>query len=107
MSDISEIMAVLSDNYKIGIGVSTGIVVIIYALISIFSIRRVYKVKGKVTAWGMIPIVHIFLFLTGVKLPEKKVKIKKEETDGASLKKENDSSVDPDDIPLDDIGDIF
>jgi len=87
VSDNSELMAFLADNTRWGIGIATFIVVTAYITISISAIKRVYKYKGRVTAWGMIPVIHIFLFLTGVhfQLPKKKAKPKKEE----KQKKEN------------------
>ena len=78
---MSEIMKTLADNYKLGIGVLTGVAISVYILISVLSLVRVYKIKGKVTLWGMIPVVHLFLFLVGIKLPEKKIKPKKPVTD--------------------------
>jgi Mn2+/Fe2+ NRAMP family transporter len=63
-------MATLAENYLIGIGVTTGIVVVAYVLISIFAIRKRRKVKGDVSILGMIPIIHIALLFSGVKLPK-------------------------------------
>lgn len=67
---MSKVMAMLADNYLIGIGVTTGVVVVIYILISIFAIRKRRKVKGDISIIGMIPIIHIALFFSGVKLPK-------------------------------------
>ena len=69
-----ENMAWLSDNYRIGIGVISGIVILIYILITVFAIRHVYKKKGYIAIKGTIPILHLFLFLVG---REKKVKPKR------------------------------
>ena len=109
--EFSEIMVKLSDNYKVGIGIGTGIVVVLYISVSVFSIRRVYKYKGYVSLKGMIPIVHLFLFLVGRGKPKKKnqtgesnVTESKVEDQGDSNKGTDES--DTDDLDLEDL-DIF
>lgn len=71
---MSEIMAELATNYQLGIGISSGVMIVAYILISIFAIRKYRKVKGIVSILGMIPIVNIFLLFT-----RKKKGIEKEE----------------------------
>ena len=88
--ELAELMAKLSENYKIGIGVGTGIVVVVYILISIFAIRRVYKYKGYIALKGMIPVIHLFLFLVGVGSNKPK-KEKQGSADSAESKKGEDT----------------
>lgn len=62
---MQDFMKYWADNYQLGIGIITGVLVIIYILVSIFSIRVRRKRKGDISLLGMIPLFHIALFFMG------------------------------------------
>ena len=62
---MSEIMAKLAENYQIGIGVTSGILIVIYVVVSIFAIIKRRKLRGYVSVLGMIPFFNISLFFKG------------------------------------------
>lgn len=61
---MSELMVNLAENYQWGIGISSGVLIITYILISVFAIIRMYKMKDKIMISAVFPIIHIiYLFL--------------------------------------------
>lgn len=55
----SEIMAWLATNYWIGIGCTTGIVVLIYLIVSVLICVRARKRGVDVAVASMIPLWHL------------------------------------------------
>lgn len=64
---MKEMMATLAENYQLGIGVITGILVIMYITISVLAIIKRRKVYGNVSVLGMIPFYNITFFFSAKK----------------------------------------
>lgn len=62
----NETMYWLAENYRIGIGVSTGIVVLMYVCISILVLLKSRKMGVNVSIGAMIPIWHFKYLIQGV-----------------------------------------
>lgn len=83
----SETMAWLAENYKLGIGLSSGLVILIYIVLSVLAIKHLYKVRGYILVRGTLPVIHVFFLFAKPK--KKKVVVKKSDD-----KKEDESSDD-------------
>lgn len=70
----SEIMAWLAENYWIGIGVATGIVVVIYIVASILICVGARKRGVDVAVGAMIPVWHLKYIFAGREPKPKKPK---------------------------------
>lgn len=62
----NETMYWLAENYRIGVGVSTGIVVLMYVCISILVLLKSRKMGVNVSIGAMIPIWHFKYPIQGV-----------------------------------------
>lgn len=92
---MSEIMLKLATHYRIGISVISGVLIVIYTVLSIMSVRRFYLAKGKISLWGMIPLIQLKYFL-----PSKK---KTSEVEGKNTSTNDDIDAIFEDDLLDDI----
>lgn len=70
---MSEIMLSLANNYRLGIGVISAVLIILYLVVSILAIRKYRTVYGDFSVACMIPVVGFILFLIAV-LKDKKSK---------------------------------
>lgn len=64
---MKEMMASLAENYQLGIGVITGVLVVIYITISVLAIVKRRKVYSNVSVLGMIPFYNITFFFSAKK----------------------------------------
>lgn len=67
----------LSDNYMIGIGVITGVISLVYILISILIILKAKKCQVGMACLGMIPFVRIIGYFVKIHSYKKQQKLEK------------------------------
>lgn len=71
---MSDTMAMLAENYKLGIGITSGVLILAYILVSIFALLKYKKVRGGISYRGMLPLVNIFMLF----VKEKKAEVPEE-----------------------------
>ena len=67
----NETMYWLAENYWVGIGVSTGVVVLVYVCISILVLLKSRKMGVNVSIGAMIPLWHFKYPIQGVLMNRK------------------------------------
>lgn len=95
---MNETMQYWADNYQLGIGLLTGILILVYTAISVGAILLYRYRKGYVSVLGVIPVVQIGLYFMG---KQKKEKPKKKQ------KAENGVSGTNTEVKEEDFGDFF
>lgn len=60
-----DIMQLLADNYTIGIGVSIGVVLVSYIIVSVLIVRFCRSENVNIGILGMIPIIQLFMWVRG------------------------------------------
>lgn len=76
---MADTMKTLADNYTVGIAVTAGVIILIYVVISIFTLLRRRKYKGDISLLCMIPIVNVVVFFLAKKGIKSKVEATSEE----------------------------
>lgn len=90
---MNETMQYWADNYQLGIGLITGILILVYTVISVGAILLYRYRKGYVSVLGVIPVVQIGLYFMGKpkkEKPKKKQKTKNGVSDTNTEVKEED-----------------
>ena len=67
----------LANNYMIGIGVITGVLGVLYILVSIMIILKAKKWNVGMVCWGMIPFVRIIVYFVATHKNKKQYKLEK------------------------------
>jgi len=88
----AEAMAWLAENYQLGIGTISGTIILIYLLVSVLAIRKLYSKRGLILIRGTIPIINVFylIFGNGKKEVSKKSKIKEKSIQDEGQEQEDD-----------------
>ena len=91
----AETMAWLAENYQLGIGTISGIIILIYLLVSVLAIRKLYSKRGLILIRGTIPVINIFYLIFGIfgngkKEVSKKPKIEEKPAQDEGQEQEDD-----------------
>lgn len=67
----------LADNYMIGIGVITGILGVLYILVSLMIILKAKKWNVGMVCWGMVPFIRVIVYFAATHKNRKQYKLEK------------------------------